>query len=167
MVRNVSPKIINDKLLLGRCEWCQLPELDIPIIKAKIDTGAKTSSLHAFNIKKTFKQSVEYVSFDLHPIQGNDQTIVTCCAKVIDERPIMSSNGHIENRLVIKTQLKIADYEWSIEVTLSNRDPLRYRMLLGRESLADRVLIDPSINCNQRKIKKSEVFKRYGHTFGQ
>ncbi|MCX7120845.1 MAG: RimK/LysX family protein [Gammaproteobacteria bacterium] len=152
---------INNRLLIGRNEWCQLPELHIPAIKAKIDTGAKTSALHAFNIRRVRKNNKKFVRFDMHPLQGDDKTIISCIAPLIDERHIMSSNGHIEHRYVILTTLVIVDEEWSIEVTLSNRDPLRYRLLLGREALNNRVLIDPSLSCHQKKIRRKKAFRLY------
>lgn len=149
------------RLLIGRHEWCQLPDLNIPAIKAKIDTGAKTSAMHAFNIKAIRKKQKSYVQFEIHPLQSDEKTLVSCIAPLIDERHIMSSSGHIENRYVILTRLVIADQEWEIEVTLSNRDPLRYRLLLGREALNSRVLIDPSLSCHQRKIKRKSVLNLY------
>lgn len=139
------------KLLIGRDEWCQLPDLRISAIKAKIDTGAKTSALHAFNIKRIKKNQKRYVKFDIHPLQGDNHTLVTCRAPIVDERHIMSSSGHIEHRYVIQTTVAIGNQQWPIEVTLSNRDPLRYRMLLGREALNNRVLIDPTLTCHQKK----------------
>ena len=153
--------MIGDKLLIGRNEWCQLPDLKIPAIKAKIDTGAKTSAIHAFNIKPTLRKGVKYVYFDVNPIQGNDDFLISCKAPVLDERHITSSNGHKEHRYVITTPIKMGDQYWDIELTLSNRDPLRYRMLLGREALNNRVLIHPGITCSQGKIPKKVLTKTY------
>ncbi len=144
-------KMINNKLLIGRSEWCALPQLRIPLIKAKIDTGAKTSALHAFNIKLTTRKGNNFVSFDINPLQTNDTLVIHCHAPVIDQRAIVSSNGHKEQRYVITTTLQLGPDKWPIEVTLSNRDPLRYRMLLGREALNNRVLINPGISCFQGK----------------
>ncbi len=152
---------IKNRLLIGRDEWCELPDLHIPAIKAKIDTGAKTSALHAFNIRPVKKNHKHFVRFDMHPLQGNDNTIVSCIAPLIDERHIMSSSGHIEHRYVISTAVVIGDQQWEMQVTLSNRDPLRYRMLLGREALNSRVLIDPSLSCHQKKIKYKKAMKLY------
>lgn len=139
-------KTIRDKLLLGRDAWCRLPDLNIDKIKAKIDTGAKTSSLHAFNIR-LIKNDI--VRFDIHPLQRDDSIVTSCEAKVIDERHIMSSNGHIENRYIIETTLIIANQSWKIEISLSNRDPLRYRFLLGREALKNRIVVDPSLHTHK------------------
>lgn len=153
--------MIGDKLLIGRDEWCQLPALNIPAIKAKIDTGAKTSALHAVNIHTTIENGTDYVCFDVHPVQRNDKCLIHCRAPIIDQRHIMSSNGHKEHRYVIKTTLAMGDQPWEIELTLSNRDPLRYRMLLGREAINDRVLIDPSLSCHQGKMLNSVLHKHY------
>lgn len=156
-----SPHIDN-KLLIGRNEWCQAPDLNLPAIKAKIDTGAKTSSIHAFNIKPITKNDQAWVTFDVHPIQGNEDLTIACSALVIDKRYIMSSNGHKEYRYIISTSLSIADRHWKIQLSLSNRDPLKFRMLLGREALNGHVLIDPSLHCHQGTFKKKDLYALYG-----
>ena len=148
----MKTKTIGNKLLIGRAEWCSLVNLGIPLIKAKIDTGAKTSAIHAFNMKSYIKNKIDYVAFDIFPLQGDSDKLIKCVAPIIDERFITSSNGHKELRYVIKTDLFIANKHWPIELTLSNRDPLRYRILLGREALNKKVIIDPSLNCNQGKL---------------
>ena len=149
------------KLLLGWQEWCSLPNLKVQYIKAKVDTGAKTSSLHAFNIKETYKNKKKYVSFDIHPVQFNDDIIVSAKALVVDERYVMSSNGHKEKRYVIATLLTIGNISYTIELTLSNRDPLRFRMLLGRDALRPFCLIDPAKSSCLEKYSKSFVTKHY------
>jgi hypothetical protein len=153
--------IVNDKLLIGRNEWCELPDLHIPAIKAKIDTGAKTSALHAFDIEPFQKNNKHFVHFKMYPLQGNDDVVIDCIAPLIDERHIMSSSGHIEHRCVILTTVVIAGQQWEIQVTLSNRDPLRYRLLLGREALNNRVLIDPNLTCHQKKISRKKALHLY------
>ena len=158
------PVLPQKRLLIGRNEWCQLPNLHIPAIKARIDTGAKTSSLHAFNIKLVHRHHQAYVHFDIHPLQNDDRTLIACVAPVIDEREVMSSNGHKEHRYVIRTTLIISDQAWNIEVTLSNRDPLRYRLLLGREALNKRVVIDPSLSCYQKKITFKKARRLYARS---
>lgn len=157
----MDSKMIGDKLLIGRAEWLELPALNIPAIKAKIDTGAKTSSLHAINIKPKRIGGEAYVLFDVQPLQGNDELIIHCKAPVIDRRAVMSSNGSKENRYVIQAQIALAKMTWDIEITLSDRDPLRYRMLLGREALKGRVLVDPGKNCHQHKINHKALAKLY------
>lgn len=155
-----TPARFKDKLLIGRDEWCTLPDLRVRAIKAKIDTGAKTSALHAFNIRRVKINNKRYVKFDIHPLQSDNKTIISCVAPIIDQRHIMSSSGHIEHRYVIQTMLSISNTEWSIQVTLSNRDPLRYRLLLGREALNNRVLIDPSLTCYQKKLRHKNLVKK-------
>lgn len=145
-------KLLANKLLIGRDEWCKLPLLNIPFIKAKVDTGARTSALHAFDIKTIKKNKRLYASFDIHPMQANNKFSISCVAPIIDQRYITSSNGHKENRYVIVTSITIGDQSWEIQLTLSNRDPMRYRLLLGREALAHRVIIDPAMSCNQGRM---------------
>lgn len=140
-----------NKLMIGWEEWCSLPELGLPAIKAKIDTGAKTSALHAFDIKPFEKDGLQLVSFSVFPLQRNKDVYKTCAAEVIDERMIMNSGGHKELRYVIKTPLILGDQQWDIEITLSNRDPLTFRMLLGREALNGHVIIDPMKSMRQGK----------------
>ena len=157
----MKTKVINDKLLIGRFEWCALPQLAVPAIKAKIDTGAKTSAIHAFNIAPFFEAGVACVKYDIHPLQSDDNHIIRCVSEVIDKRYIMSSNGHKEQRYVIATQIKLGGSMWPIELTLSNRDPLRFRLLLGREALNHKVIIDPSLSYNQLSISAKTVQQLY------
>lgn len=119
-----------------------MPDLGIDWIKAKIDTGARTSSLHAFHIESFQRNGEEYVRFRVHPVQRNAKTSVISEAKVIEYRNIRSSNGIQTRRPVIQTSLNIANEVWLIELTLANRDQMGFRMLLGRESFRKRVLID-------------------------
>jgi ribosomal protein S6--L-glutamate ligase len=149
--------------LIGWREWCQLPDLRLPLIKAKIDTGAKTSALHAFDITPFTKKGVDYVRFLIHPIQGNNTVTRTCTAKIKDKRVVTSSNGSRESRYVVDTQLQFQDLDdaWNIELTLSNREPLRYRMLLGREALRDFLIINPNKSFLQGKFSPCEVDDAY------
>lgn len=150
-----------NRLVIGQHEWCQLPKLHLPAIKAKIDTGAKTSAIHAFDIKCFTKKRKEFVRFSVHPLQNDTVTTVRCQAPIIDQRSVMSSNGHKEDRYVIKTPLCLGDCQWDIELTLSNRDPLKFRMLLGLQALEQYTLIFPhKKNCLGRK-KPAEVKKLY------
>lgn len=146
---------------IGWQEWVELPQLKVPAVKVKIDTGAKTSSLHAFNIEKVRRNKRDYASFEVHPLQGNNLLLIHCTAPIIDVRGVMSSNGIVEQRLVIKTPLVLGTEKWDIELTLSNRDPLRFRMLLGREALKGKVFIDPSKTLVVRKYKERELLKLY------
>lgn len=144
---------INDYLLIGWNEWCALPALGIHAIKAKIDTGAKTSAIHAYDISAYEFKRKKFVRFKVHPLQKRTIVSINCEAEVIDERHIMSSSGHIENRYVISTPIHLGGHEWMIELTLSDRDPLRFRMLLGRTALKGRVLIEPNRRLIQRLPK--------------
>jgi ribosomal protein S6--L-glutamate ligase len=133
----------DNKVILGSEEWCSFPELGIPTIKARVDSGAKTSALHAINIAPFIKNDQNWVKFDINPIQNNLKTIIHCEAPLIDKRIVKSSSGFREQRYVIQTSLKIGDENWPIEMTLTNRDSMGFRMLLGREAMSGRVLVDP------------------------
>lgn len=159
---SLNEKQYGERLLIGKNEWCQLPDLKIPAIKAKIDTGARTSAIHAVNVKTSKQKGRLFVSFDVHPLQGNNELLIRCRAPVIDRRIVMSSNGHREKRYVISSVLRMGGLEWEIELTLSNRDPLRFRMLLGMEAFENRVLIHPGIACNQGKLSKKLLHEMYG-----
>lgn len=132
-----------DKVIVGSEEWCSFPTLGIPTIKARVDSGAKTSALHAINIVTFEKNSENWVKFDVNPIQNNAKAVIHCEAPLIDKRVVKSSSGYREQRYVIKTKLEIGGKTWEIEVTLTNRDSMGFRMLLGREAMSGRVLVDP------------------------
>lgn len=129
--------------LIGWSEWVALPELGIPQIKAKIDTGARTSALHAFRVDTFVENDIQMVVFDIHPLQDNTQTI-TCTAKLHDTRLVTDSGGHSEQRYVIVTPLTLGNNTWPVEITLTNRDNMNFRMLLGRTSLHKKVYVNPS-----------------------
>ena len=132
-----------DKPVIGWREWVSLPELGIDHIKAKIDTGARTSALHAFNIEVYKQGKQEWARFAIHPYQKNDTDIHTCTCPVRDLRVITNSGGGREQRVVIETQLALGDLSWAIEITLTNRDEMGFRMLLGRTAIKGRFLVDP------------------------
>ena len=132
-----------NKIILGSEEWCSFPELGIPAIKARVDSGAKTSALHAINIAPFVKEGINWVKFDINPIQNNLKTVIHCEALLIDKRVVKSSSGFREQRYVIQTEIKIGDDIWKIEMTLTNRDSMGFRMLLGREAMSGRILVDP------------------------
>ena len=151
----------SSKMIVGSEEWCAMPGLSIPAIKARIDSGARTSSIHAFNIQPFKKNGEAWISFEVHPIQQNRSTIIRTEAEVYDRRVVKSSSGDAEKRYVIKTQLNLGDESWEIEVTLSNRDSMGYRMLLGREAMNNRILVDPSSSCMHGDVNTSEVNSMY------
>ena len=146
---------------IGWQEWCSLNNLGIPAIKAKIDTGAKTSAIHATDIVPFIDKGILKVHFTVYPLQRNTEIQKKCVAEVIDKRGIMSSNGSQEERYVIKTQINIGQHNWEIELTLSDRDPLRFRLLLGREALNGRVIINPEKLCCLTKLGAKELNELY------
>lgn len=133
------------KPIIGALETCSLPELGITDMTIRIDTGAKTSSLHVDNLKKYVDEGKTFVSFDLHPDIHNVETMALCKAAVTDIRKIKSSNGSSEQRYVITTPIKLGQFLWDIEITLTNRADMNYLMLLGREALGELFLVDPSL----------------------
>lgn len=128
---------------VGWREWIALPELGIEAIKAKVDTGAATSALHAIHIKRFKENGRDRVRFEVHPVQRRTDRTVTCIADVFDERYVTSSSGHRVKRLVIRTPILIGGRLWPIEVTLANRDTMGFRMLLGRSAMHGRLVVDP------------------------
>ena len=135
--------MLQNKIILGSEEWCSFPELGIPTIKARVDSGAKTSALHAINIAPFKKDTQNWVKFDINPIQNNVKTVIHCEAPLVDKRIVKSSSGFREERYVIQTNLEIGNSNWVIEMTLTNRDSMGFRMLLGREAMSGRVMVDP------------------------
>jgi hypothetical protein len=133
----------DEKISLGWREWVALPDLDISLIKAKVDTGARTSCLHTFRTEPYTENGERRVKFWVHPVQNDMQQVVECDAKVLDERDVSDSGGHKELRLVIETTLVVGDKRWPIEMTLTNRDSMRFRMLLGRTAMSGRAIVNP------------------------
>jgi hypothetical protein len=143
-----APKTTKRKLKvppldIGWREWAALPDLGVDAISAKIDTGAKTSALHAFRIREIMHEGALYAEFFVHPLQRRNKPEIFCRAPIVDKRRIKSSNGVSQNRLVILTDLQMADRTWPIEVSLTNRDEMGFRFLIGRDALRKRVVIHP------------------------
>lgn len=134
---------------LGWEEWLGLPDLGLPAILAKVDTGAKTSALHAAAVEPFGPSDNPQVRFLLHPDPNDANLEITCSAKVVDRRQVTSSNGDVELRYVIETPLQIGDRIWPVQITLTNRESMAYRMLLGRTAIQDDMVVDPNTSCAQ------------------
>ena len=140
-----KPRKRKPKTVIGWEEWCAMPALGLPAIKAKIDTGAKTSALHAYDMKTFRKDGASFVSFKVHPLQRNDRLSMECVAPLKDKRTVISSNGEMERRYVIETSLQINGIVFDTEITLTSRHKMTFRMLLGREALRKgRMIVDPA-----------------------
>lgn len=128
--------------VLGWREWARLPEFGVRAIKVKLDTGARTSALHAFGLRPFTRDGKSMVRFEIHPVQRSAAATVAVEADVLDERIVRNSGGHEELRPVIRTMIEIGGERWPIELTLTQRDQMGFRMLLGRQALRGRVVVD-------------------------
>jgi hypothetical protein len=157
------------KKIIGWKEWCYLPELGLPAIKAKIDTGAKTSSLHAFNIEPYIHNDIDMVRFKLHPLQYRKDVVYEVNAAIIDKRLISDSGAHKELRYIIKTSLYVGKEALIgcdskvkiIEISLTNRINMSFRMLIGREALASDFIVDSGASFVLGNISKSTIRTMY------
>lgn len=131
-------------IILGWQEWVGLPDLGLPSLKAKIDTGARTSALHAVEIEPFTQDGIARVRFKVHPVPRRPSITVACNAPLLDRRLVTSSNGENEDRYVISTTLDVGGHRWPVEVTLTNRASMRFRMLIGRQAMHPGVLVEPA-----------------------
>lgn len=132
-------------VIIGWREWVGLPQLGIGRIKAKIDTGARTSALHAFDCELfQTRKKISRLRFAIHPIQKEAQTTLHCEADLVDKRWVIDSGGHRELRFVIHTKIAVGNFCWLSELTLTNRATMGFRMLLGRSAMKKRFIVDPS-----------------------
>lgn len=149
--------------LIGWREWVSLPDVGIPWIKAKVDTGARSSSLHAQHIREFEREGVPWVRFDVRPWQGAHE-LVPVELPVFDRRDVRSSSGHAQSRLVVLLDLVLVDRRVTAEVTLSNRSEMGFRMLIGREALRQGFTIDPARSFLGGKAPKTFRRLNRGHT---
>lgn len=141
-----------DGFSMGWEEWVSLPQLGLPSLRAKIDTGARTSALHAVDIEAFGSASRPKVRFTVHPMPGNDTVSIACSADVVDRREVTSSNGESELRYVIGTDLCVGGRRWPIDVTLTDRGGMTSRMLLGRQALAEDIVVVPNERFQQPRM---------------
>lgn len=141
--------------VLGWREWVSLPELDVSLMECKVDTGAKTSALHTFYVESFEQDGKHMVRFGLHPKSNDTSTEIHCVCEVADQRVVSDSGGHRESRYVIKTPIVLGNEVWPIELTLTNRDTMRFRMLLGRTAMSEHFLVDPGARHLMHKPSKS------------
>ena len=144
-------------LTFGWREWVRLPDIGIRQIKAKVDTGARTSALHAFELRPYREKGRYRIEFRIHPLQKDIETVATCHADILDKRIVTDSGGHKEERFVIETTLTVGNQAWPIEVTLTSRDDMLFRMLLGRTAIRNRALVDPAHSYlvgKKKRLKK-------------
>lgn len=146
--------------VIGWREWVGLPDLAIKRIKVKVDTGARSSSLHAFDLEDFEREGVKWVRFRVHPVQRNNDKTVQAEAKILEYRSVRSSSGKASLRPVIVTNISLLGVSWPVELTLANRDEMGFRMLLGREAFRKRFLIDAgnSYYGGRPKPKKKQKY---------
>lgn len=148
--------------IIGWREWLALPELGIQHIKAKIDTGARTSALHAFYVDPFSSRGGQWVRFGIHPLQRDSETVLECEAPVKDHRAVTDSGGHQEHRYVIESSLSLGGRTWPAEITLTNRDSMKFRMLIGRTALRGNFLVDSASSYRFGKVtlKQLSAYRR-------
>lgn len=157
----------DDKIIVGSEEWCGFPAAGLPAIKARVDSGAATSALHAFNIVPFQRDGQQWVSFEVHPLQNNRSIVIRHEAEVVEQRNVRNTGGISESRYVIRENMVLGDQSWEVELTLTNRDAMGYRMLLGRQAMVGRILVDPASSHHLRDFSASEVETMYAHATKQ
>jgi hypothetical protein len=152
------------KPVIGWREWVALPQLGISRIKVKVDTGARSSAIHASNVEYFRQGGERWVRFDVHPIQRDTGETAHARARLLDQREVRNSGGRAERRVVIRTLIRFLDEEWPIDLTLTDRDAMGFRMLLGREAIRGRFAVDParSYTGGRPPRKKSKLTKKKG-----
>lgn len=130
-----------ERIAVGWREWAALPDLGIAAIKAKMDTGARTSALHTFRIVPG--PTPDLICFDVHPLQNRTTSVVSCTARIVDQRWVSDSGGHRELRYIIRSTLRMGGETWPIEISLTDRESMRFRLLIGRTAMHERLQVVP------------------------
>ena len=146
--------------VIGWREWVTLPELGIKTIKVKVDTGARSSSLHAYDLEEFERDGAPWIRFSVHPVQRNTSEVVQAEARILEYRRVRSSSGKASRRPVIVTSISLLDKTWPVELTLANRDQMGFRMLLGREAFRKRFLVDAGKSYYGGKPVRQQRSKR-------
>ena len=147
-----------DELKIGWKEWVSLPDLQIPAIKAKVDTGARTSALHASHITAFTKPSGSWVRYVVRPLRNNPEIEIECESKLLDRRDIKNSGGQVESRFVIETTVVLGEAMWLATLSLTSRDDMLFRMLLGRTTFNDNVIIYPGKKYLTGNVKLKKCY---------
>ena len=147
----------SDLPVIGWREWVGLPDFGITMIKAKVDTGARSSSLHASKLQEFERNGMKWVRFHVHPVQGKNDQVVELEAMVLDFRSVRSSSGRAAIRPVIVTNIELFGITWPVELTLARRDKMSFRMLLGREAFRGRFLVDAENSFYAGKPKRKKT----------
>ena len=147
------------QVILGWEEWVGLPELGLPSLKAKVDTGARTSALHARAIEPFQKNGAAFVRFKVQPVPRRPAIEIDCSAPIVGRRAVTSSNGESELRFVIATVVEMGSQRWPIEITLTNRAMMNFRMLIGRQALLPGMLVDPKASFHQPR-RSHKVYRK-------
>ncbi len=156
----MSPHSETPLLVIGWREWVSLPELGIARIKAKIDSGARSSSVHAFDVQPFFQGHQEFVRFTIHPAQRRDTPEIAVVTPILERRLVRSSNGETDYRIVIRTELTLLGQSFAVDLSLANRDAMGFRMLVGREAIRGRFLIDASQSYLAGRLQKNKLLNR-------
>jgi hypothetical protein len=148
--------LTSDLPAIGWREWLSLPEMGVARVKAKVDTGARSSALHAFDVVQVRHRGRDVVQFKVHPLQRESARAVTTEAELVDERLVRNSGGRQELRPVIYTVVELMGQRWTIEVTLAQRDVMGFRMLLGRQAIRGRFVVDPGRSYLGRRWRRRD-----------
>ncbi|HCZ07933.1 MAG TPA: 30S ribosomal protein S6--L-glutamate ligase [Flavobacteriales bacterium] len=147
--------------VVGSVEWCRFQKLGVPAVKARVDSGAKTSTIQANRIKTFIKDGQEWVKFEINPIQDNRSIVISCEERVTGRKLIKNTSGISEERLVFQTSMKLGEQIFNVDLTLANRDSMEFRMLLGRDAFKDKFLVDVSREFAQGEISDEELTRLY------